>query len=87
MVPYVMPSLIKRSCHNRRAYEAGRKSGDVITSVARGREFSRSPVEDRVEGIDGAPLATQHLARMAKNASDITLAVQSDGDEPQPTHL
>ncbi|MBQ0718308.1 MAG: RIP metalloprotease RseP [Sulfitobacter litoralis] len=79
--PYVMPSLIKQVMPQSAAYEAGLKSGDVITAVDGAEIFAFRQLKTAVEASDGAPLELD-IWRDGQML-DITLRPKVT-DEPQP---
>ncbi|HBR36580.1 MAG TPA: RIP metalloprotease RseP, partial [Sulfitobacter pontiacus] len=79
--PYVMPSLVKQVMPQSAAYEAGLKSGDVITAVDGAEIFAFRQLKTAVEASEGTPLELD-IWRDGETL-DITLRPKVT-DEPQP---
>ena len=79
--PYLLPALVSQVMPQSAAYEAGLKSGDVITAVDGAQTFAFAQLKTAVEGSGGASLALE-VWRNGESL-DFTMTPKAT-DEPQP---
>lgn len=79
--PYILPPLVSQVMPQSAAYEAGLKSGDVITAIDGNAVFAFDQLKEAVEGSGGAALAL--TVWRGGETLDFTMTPKAT-DEPQP---
>ncbi|WP_152466464.1 RIP metalloprotease RseP [Sulfitobacter sp. THAF37] len=79
--PFILPPLVNQVMPQSAAYEAGLKSGDVITAIDAQPVFAFDQLKDAVEGSDGAALALT----VWRDGETLEFSMTPKAtDEPQP---